>query len=367
MAAFTGLVWIAVTLYVPETYTPVILRRRAEKLSKITGHVYISSLDAGKPKKTVADQFKVALSRPWKLLFNEPIVLLTALYMAIVYGTLYMMFAAFPIVFQQQRHWSAGISGLAFLGVLVGMMMAVGYSMYDNKRYARVAEACGGSAPPEARLPSAMIGACLLPVGLFWFAWTNGLDVHWIVPIIASGFFGAGLVLVFLGLMNYLVDSVSYTQPEPPLHPDPKADLNPPQYVVYAASVLAANAVLRSMLGAAFPLFTTDMYRNLGIHWASTIPAFLALACVPFPFLFYKYGAQIRSKCKFAAEAAQVLAEIRAMQEGTPIEAKETASVLEPPEKGPEQADTLAVNSDSDSYVSPPPPAATREGVAAPK
>ncbi|KAK8111534.1 uncharacterized protein PG998_007991 [Apiospora kogelbergensis] len=294
MAAFTGLLWIIVSLTVPETYTPVILRRRAEKLTQITGKVHISKLDAGKPKKTVMQEFKVALSRPWQLLFREPIVLLTALYMAIVYGTLYMMFAAFPIVFRQQRHWSAGVSGLAFLGVLVGMMASVSYSMYDNKRYARVSDAHGGNAPPEARLPPAIIGSVLLPIGLFWFAWTNGLDVHWIVPIIASGFFGAGLVLVFLSLMNYLVDS----------------------YVVYAASVLASNAVLRSLLGAAFPLFTTDMYRNLGIHWASTIPAFLSLACVPFPFLFWKYGAGIRMKCKYAAEAAKVLEEFRAMQEG---------------------------------------------------
>ena len=49
------------------------------------------------------------------------------------------------------------------------------------------------------------------------------------------------------------------------------------------------------------------MYQNLGIHWASSIPAFLALACVPFPFLFYKYGNKIRLKCKYAAEAAAAL------------------------------------------------------------
>jgi len=52
------------------------------------------------------------------------------------------------------------------------------------------------------------------------------------------------------------------------------------------------------------------MYKNLGIHWASSIPAFLALACVPFPFLFYKYGEPIRMKCKYAAEAARVLKEM---------------------------------------------------------
>ncbi|KAI4868475.1 MFS general substrate transporter [Hypoxylon rubiginosum] len=288
-ATFTGLLWIMCSLLVPETYAPILLRKRAAKLSKVSGKVYVSKLDAGRPKKTVSQEFKVALSRPWILLFREPIVALTSLYMAIIYGTLYMMFAAFPIVFQQQRGWSPGIGGLAFLGVAVGMMSAVFFSIYDNSRYAKVSAAHGGHAPPEARLPSALIGSVLLPIGLFWFAWTNGPEIHWIVCIIASAFFAAGLVLVFLSLMNYLIDS----------------------YVIYAASVLAANSVLRSLFGAAFPLFTTAMYDNLGIHWASSIPAFLALACLPFPFLFYKYGRTIRMKCKYAAEAAEVLMRMR--------------------------------------------------------
>lgn len=53
------------------------------------------------------------------------------------------------------------------------------------------------------------------------------------------------------------------------------------------------------------------MYQNLGIHWASSVPAFLALVCVPFPFLFYKFGKPIRLRCKFAAQAAEVLAQIK--------------------------------------------------------
>jgi hypothetical protein len=95
--------------------------------------------------------------------------------MAIVYGTLYMMFAAFPIVFQELRGWSPGVGGLAFLGVAVGMMFAVGYSMFANKSYQEISHAQGGHAAPEERLPSAMIGSVLLPIGLFWFAWTNGM------------------------------------------------------------------------------------------------------------------------------------------------------------------------------------------------
>lgn len=75
--------------------------------------------------------------------------------------------------------------------------------------------------------------------------------------------------------------------------------------------MLAANSILRSLFGAIFPLFTTYMYKDLGIHWASSVPAFLAVACVPFPFLFYKYGGRIRAKCEFAAEAAHVLEMMR--------------------------------------------------------
>lgn len=56
------------------------------------------------------------------------------------------------------------------------------------------------------------------------------------------------------------------------------------------------------------------MYDALGIHWASSIPAFLALACVPFPFLFWKYGHKIRAKCEYASEAAAVLEKILAQQ-----------------------------------------------------
>lgn len=68
---------------------------------------------------------------------------------------------------------------------------------------------------------------------------------------------------------------------------------------------MAANSVLR--FGAAFPLFTIDMCENLGLQWAGSIPGFLAFACIPFPLILYKYGARIRMKSNFAAEAAHVL------------------------------------------------------------
>jgi hypothetical protein len=56
------------------------------------------------------------------------------------------------------------------------------------------------------------------------------------------------------------------------------------------------------------------MYEDLGLGWAGSIPAFLSLACVPVPFLFWKYGAAIRSKCKFASEAEAFLHKMRESQ-----------------------------------------------------
>ncbi|KAG9695006.1 MFS transporter, partial [Aureobasidium melanogenum] len=285
LAIFAGILWILGSLIVPETYAPVLLRRRAETLSKRTGMVYQTKFDAERGPISAKQMVSTVLVRPWILLFTEPIVLLLSIYIAIIYGTLYLLFAAFPIVFQVHRGWSEGVGGLAFLGVAVGMFAAIVFSLYSHRWYTASAAKHGGLAPPESRLIIGMVGSVALPIGMFWFAWTNGPSVHWISPIMAGAPFGFGLTTVFLSVTNYLIDA----------------------YVIYAASVLAANTVLRSLFGAAFPLFTRYMYDRLGIHWASSIPAFLALACVPLPFFFYKFGARIRAKCKYASAAEQAV------------------------------------------------------------
>jgi hypothetical protein len=175
------------------------------------------------------------------------------------------------------------------------MFAAIGFSLYSHKWYLAAAAKNGGFAPPEARLIIGMVGSVALPIGMFWFAWTNGPSVHWISPVMAGAPFGFGLTLVFLSVTSYLIDA----------------------YVIYAASVLAANTVLRSLFGAAFPLFTRIMYERLGIHWASSIPAFLALLCVPLPFFFYKFGARIRARCTYAAAAEKAMLAFHAQAAAT--------------------------------------------------
>jgi MFS family permease len=79
LTVFTGLILLLGAAFCPETYAPVLLRQRAARLSKATGKTYVSRLDAGK-STAFADQMRIALVRPWQLLFREPIVLLLSLY-----------------------------------------------------------------------------------------------------------------------------------------------------------------------------------------------------------------------------------------------------------------------------------------------
>ena len=219
---------------------------------------------------------------------------------------MYLNFAAYPIIFQQIRGWNTGVGGLAFLGTLLGTVCAVLVSvLYINPRYVKVAKAKGGRAEPEDRLPSAIWGSALIVIGLAGFAATDGPDVHWIAPIIFGIPFGTGMVVMFLAVLSYLIDS----------------------YTIYAASVLAANSVLRSLFGAAFPLFASQMYDTLGIHWAAALPGFIALACIPFIVIFYKYGKRIRAKCKYSADAERQLNAIMAARAATSAKHDEESQV----------------------------------------
>jgi len=303
MVILAGVLWIVGSLFVPETYAPVLLRRRAAELSKRTGQVYKTRIDIEKGEISAAKTLSIALGRPFVLLFMEPIVLILSIYMSIVYGTLYLLFGAFPIVFQVERGWSEGVGGLAFLGVAVGMVIAIAIGGKLNTFYVEAGVKNGGVSPPEARLLGCMIGAVAFPIGMFWFAWTTSPSVHWISPILAGVPFGFGLNLMFLGITNYLIDA----------------------YTIFAASVLAANTVLRSLFGAAFPLFTRDMYSSLGTQWASSVPAFLALSMLPAPFIIYKYGAQIRQRCVYASEAEKAMAALRSKAAQNEIQSVQTS------------------------------------------
>lgn len=95
MAISTGILTILFVLLVPETYAPVILKRRAQELSNATGDVYKTNIEIKQGSRTLINVLKLALSRPWVLLLREPIIIVLSLYQAVIYATLYLCFGKY--------------------------------------------------------------------------------------------------------------------------------------------------------------------------------------------------------------------------------------------------------------------------------
>jgi hypothetical protein len=70
-------------------------------------------------------------------------------------------------------------------------------------------------------------------------------------------------------------------------------------FTIHAASAIAANTVLRSLVGAFLPLAGPAMYAKLGLGWGNSLLAFIALALAPISWIFFKYGERIRKSPRF--------------------------------------------------------------------
>lgn len=190
MAAFFGSIAFFV---LPETHAPTLLKRRAQKLRLATRDWALHSALEEQPVDINTLVF-LYLLRPWKMLFLEPILLLITIYMAFVYGIIYLLFEAYPISFQQGRGWSSGVGALPFLAITVGVVGGVSLVVYISKtRYARIIKETGRLQPEERLIPM-MVGAVLFPAGLFWFAWTSDPHISWVPQVLSGILIGAGVM-----------------------------------------------------------------------------------------------------------------------------------------------------------------------------
>ncbi|THV00011.1 MFS polyamine transporter [Dendrothele bispora CBS 962.96] len=277
---FAGVATAFTVFFLPETYAPVLLLRKAKRLRKENPEAS-KELYAEHEKLdfTVRGILHRTVWRPFQMLAIEPILLLITLYTSLIYGVLYALFEALPLIFMGKHGFSAGESGLVFIGVGVGSTLGSLINYFCSTHYPELVVKWRGFPPPEERLYGAMIGAPMMVIGAFWLGWTGAYpEVHWAAPAVATVAIGMAISLIFISFLSYLVDT----------------------YLMYSASAFASNTVIRSLVGAAFPLFTVQMYTNMGINWASTLIGLVSLLLTPMPFLFFKFGRVIRARSKFA-------------------------------------------------------------------
>lgn len=192
--------------FLPETYPPVVLVEKAAEMRRRTLNWGIHAR-----QEEIEVDFRELVtknfSRPLRILFTEPIVLLLSLYMAFIYGLLYLFLTAYPIVFQQIHGMNPGVGGLPYFGMVIGMLFAGLFIILQQPSYNRKLAANNNIPVPEWRLMPVIVGGVAFSGGLFWFGWSGyRSDIHWIVPTLSGLLSGFGLLSIFLQSLNYIVD-----------------------------------------------------------------------------------------------------------------------------------------------------------------
>ncbi|KAK0634823.1 major facilitator superfamily domain-containing protein [Bombardia bombarda] len=277
-----GLIYAGATivplLFLPETYGPVLLLRRAKRMRKQDPSARVVAPHELE-EKSLKELATVVLTRPIRMIIFEPIVNTSCAYLALCYAIFYMTFEAYPIIFQGLYKLSPGECGLLYLTIGAGCLLSLPvFFIYDNiLRNAYEHDAPWTRKEEYRRLPLACIGGPMFAISLFWLGWTSRQDVHFVVPMLAGIPFGFGFMCIFQALLNYLTDA----------------------YEIFAASANAAASCSRSLLATVLPLATTPMFARLGISGGCSLLGGLSMLMCAIPFVFLWQGEKIRANSKF--------------------------------------------------------------------
>nr|POE78084.1 efflux pump rdc3 [Quercus suber] len=281
--------------FLRETYTPVLLRRRAKLLRvQYPTELFHTEYDNTNQKNV----FALSITRPLRMLVTSPICASFAVYIGMVYGILYLFLLSLSLLFAPTKQsglftygWTDGTSGLSFLGIGVGVVLGGFISakladriyQWQNARLTKKKFANDSKDDPEVVRPTEVypesrlfllqVGMIVVPLGLIVYAWSAG-RTHWIVPLLGAAIFATGMIIVYVAFQIYLVDIFGR----------------------FAASALATATILRSILGCVLTVVGTDLYERLNYDWGTMLLAFLCLAMLPLPLIFMKIGPQLRKK-----------------------------------------------------------------------
>ncbi|KAJ5289088.1 MFS general substrate transporter [Penicillium angulare] len=241
---------------VPETYGPEIRRKKLNL-----------------PRRNLLHCIGPAFSRPFQLLIMEPIIFPTAAIVTMGQVVVFVFYAAYPVVLEEVYGFSSYQVGLAFTPLLIGSLFALPIISMVMKRRDK-----NSNPQPEDSLPAATIAGILLPISLFWLAWTAREGIHWICPLIAGAFYGLAFALSQLVYPLYKNEVYG-------------AELG--------ASSFAVDVAMRYTFSSVFPLFTVQMVNRIGFNWTISLCAFVLLALAPVPVVLQKYGPTLRARSRY--------------------------------------------------------------------
>lgn len=281
---FAGLVLIPVVLFLPETYSPILLYWKAKELRRMTGDDrYRSPMEF--KRVSFGRRLRGALYRPLVLFGTEPIIMISAIHLCLLFIVLYTFISGYVSIYEHANNFSPTSAALAFLGIEVGVILSAlltPLTMWLLRRNIYRSRARGFKRPPpEISLYMAMFGGPFVPIGLFWMGWTAKLEISFWSPLIASAFFGFSTLCVFVSGYQYVADS----------------------FEKHSASALSSLQMLRLVAAGVMAIISQIMYNKLGTAYTLTVLGGISIIFVPVPYLLYWKGDKVRSWSRYARRA----------------------------------------------------------------
>ncbi|KAE8373393.1 major facilitator superfamily domain-containing protein [Aspergillus bertholletiae] len=274
-----GCVQLFGLFFLDESYTPVLLRRKRDRLTNAGATGLYTEHDF--PNSSKLDMVRTTMIRPIKLLTTQPIVQIMAIYQGYLYGNIYILYASIAILWTTRYHERLDIASLHYLALGLGTVFAAEVATHLNDRIFRIlTKRNHGKGLPEFRIPIMIPATVVLAIGLFWYGWSAEARLFWLMPDIGIALFAAAAYICTVSNNIYVVDT----------------------YGRYSASALAATSMLRCLAGFVFPLFSPYAYERLGYGWTSSILGIIAL-CVGLPgaIFLWKFGHILREKSPYCA------------------------------------------------------------------
>ncbi|KAK0725229.1 major facilitator superfamily domain-containing protein [Lasiosphaeris hirsuta] len=287
-------------------------------------------------RSSLAKMITISVTRPFHLLFTEPVVFFFSLWVSFAWGVLYLTFGSIPIVFRRQYGWNIEQAGYVFASLLLGAVLATGIGIWQERIMHHpkwlvpspqsansqsssslipgtpATASSGNTSPgdtaikstspsvdtptsrsdriwalvrcrfpvsaPESRLYCTCFSSVLFPIGIFIFGFTSTPDIHPAVPAFGLVLVTTGITTIYLAVFNYFADT----------------------YNKYASSALAAQSLCRNVVGGSFPLVTALMFENLGEVKVGGVLGAVAAVLTVVPWVLVFYGERIRARSPFA-------------------------------------------------------------------
>ncbi|KAJ5832113.1 MFS multidrug transporter [Penicillium riverlandense] len=200
----SGSCWIGL-LFMPETFSPVILKKKAAKLRKQTGsNSYFSRQEL--KNASWRDTMLPILTRPIMMLISEPIILSTAIYISLAYSLVFFFFQAYPIIYEGTYGFDVQTTSFIYIPIGIGAASSGLVTFYYDTIYEKAKKRGKEwtSSPELHRLPLSCLAGPAMAIALFWLAWSAKPNIHWAVPVLSGLLFGFGYQLVFISLLTHL-------------------------------------------------------------------------------------------------------------------------------------------------------------------